>query len=120
MGYVGEGGRRARDFHGEWLRTGDLGSRDATGVFRFHGITKPMFTRNGFNVYPRELERVLESEPDIERATALALPDPVRENEIVLQIRLVAGSELSEDRVREICRARLAAYKQPARIEIES
>jgi long-chain acyl-CoA synthetase len=117
-GYLGEGGRRPEDFHGEWLRTGDLASRDKEGVFRFHGMLKPMFTRNGFNVYPRELERVLQSEPDIERAFVFALPDPHRENEIVLQVQLVDGSELAEEDVREICRARLAAYKQPGRVEI--
>jgi long-chain acyl-CoA synthetase len=117
-GYLGDQGRDASRFHGDWLRTGDLATRDAEGVFAFHGMVKPMFTRNGFNVYPRELERVLESEPDVERAAVLALPDPQRENEIVLQVQLVDGSELTEERIREICRNRLAAYKQPARVEL--
>ncbi len=117
-GYLGEDGRDPAGFFGEWLRTGDLATRDAEGVFHFHGMLKPMFTRNGFNVYPRELERVLESEPDVERATVLALPDPQRENEFVLQVKLAKGSTLEAEGVREICRARLAAYKQPSRVEV--
>ncbi|CAN5689084.1 long-chain-fatty-acid--CoA ligase LcfB [soil metagenome] len=118
-GYAGEGGRSDRDFHEEWFRTGDLASCDEEGIFRFHGMLKPMFTRNGFNVYPRELERVIQSEPDVEQARVLALPDAQRENEIVLQVKLVAGSEIEVEQIRGICRDRLAAYKQPGRIEIE-
>jgi acyl-CoA synthetase (AMP-forming)/AMP-acid ligase II len=77
-----------------------------------------MFTRNGFNVYPRELERVLRDDPRIAAVSACALPDPVRENEIVLGVRLAPGAELGEEEVKELCRERLAAYKQPARVEV--
>lgn len=118
-GYLGEEGRRPADFHGDWLRTGDLATADAEGLVRFCGILKPMFTRNGFNVYPRELQRVLETDPRIAGAGVYALPDAVRENEIVLFIRPAAGVELDEEAVRELCRARMASYKQPARIEFE-
>jgi len=118
-GYVGEGGRLPGDFWGDWFRTGDLASRSEEDVFRFHGMLKPMYTRNGYNVYPREVERVLLSEPDIERAEALALPDAQKENEIVLLVRLIPGSTLEEEDIRTICRERLASYKQPLRVEIE-
>jgi long-chain acyl-CoA synthetase len=118
-GYLGEGGRLPDDFWKDWFRTGDLASRCADDVFRFHGMLKPMYTRNGFNVYPREVERVLSSEPDIESAEVLALPDAQKENEIVMLIRLVSGSTLEEEDIRTICRERLASYKQPLRVEIE-
>lgn len=118
-GYAGEGGRLPRDFWGDWFRTGDLASRSEEDLFRFHGMLKAMYTRNGFNVYPREVERVLSSEPDIERAEVLALPDAQKENEIVVLVRLVPGSALEEDDIRTICRERLASYKQPLRVEIE-
>ncbi|HET8656126.1 MAG TPA: AMP-binding protein [Longimicrobiaceae bacterium] len=117
-GYLGEGGRQPDEFWGDWLRTGDLGSIDAEGVVRFRGVLKPMFTRNGFNVYPHEIERVLEADERIEHAEVLARPEPVRENEIVLRVVRASGAPLTDDEVREICRARLAAYKQPTRIRI--
>lgn len=118
LGYLGEPGRTARDFHGEWLRTGDLGSRESDGAIRFRGLIKPMFTRNGFNVYPREIQRVLEADPRIARAEVYALPDAAKENEIVLAVTPVPGAALGEDDVRALCQQTLAVYKQPGRVEI--
>lgn len=117
-GYLGDGGRCARDFHGDWLRTGDLGSEEADGRFRFRGVLKPMFTRNGYNVYPREIARVLEEDPRIARVTAFAVPDPAREADILVRVEVARGETLSEADVRELCRANLAAYKQPARVTV--
>jgi long-chain acyl-CoA synthetase len=118
LGYLGDGGRDPAEFHGDWLRTGDLGSRRPDGAVRFRGMLKPMFTRNGFNVYPREIERVLAGDPRIEGATVYAQPDPLRENDAVVVVRRRPGAVLTEDDVRELCRARLASYKQPTRVEI--
>ena len=98
-----------------WLRTGDLGTRDKEGYVRFVGLLKPMFTRSGFNVYPREIERVLEEDPRVARAVVTAQPDMARENEIVLEVE-AADPSLTTDDVKDLCRMRLAAYKQPGRI----
>lgn len=98
-----------------WLRTGDLGTRDEEGYVRFVGLLKPMFTRSGFNVYPREVERVLEEDPRVARAIVTAQPDRARENEVVLEVE-AADPSLALDDVKDLCRMRLAAYKQPGRI----
>jgi long-chain acyl-CoA synthetase len=119
-GYLNEPGRSPSDFHGDALRTGDLGTEEPDGAIRFRGFLKPMFTRNGFNIYPRELERVLTEHPHIRAARVCALPELARENEIVLFVEPAPGTELTEDQVREICVARLALYKQPGRIFIET
>jgi len=118
LGYIGDDGRNPRDFHDDWLRTGDLASRDPDGAFRYRGLLKPMFTRNGFNVYPAEVARALEADPRIERVTVAALPDAAKENEIVIEVLPAPDAVLDEDDVREVCRVRLAAFKQPARISI--
>ncbi len=99
---------------GGWLCTGDRGVRNADGTVSFAGLLKPMFTRNGFNVYPRELERVVGEMPGVARAEVRALPDPVRENDILLR---VAGA-VTEAAVRRWCEQRLSAYKQPGVVEI--
>ena len=99
-----------------WLRTGDLGLRRAGGAFVFRGITKPMFTRNGFNIYPREIESAVRELPGVESAVVTAVPDPAHENDIALA---VTGSA-SEAAIRGWCAERLSAYKQPATIEITS
>ncbi len=99
---------------GAWLCTGDRGVREADGSVRFLGLLKPMFTRNGFNVYPREIERVVGAMPRVTRVVVENRPDAVKENEVVLRIH----GMVSEDAVKRWCEERLSAYKQPSVIEI--
>jgi long-chain acyl-CoA synthetase len=118
-GYVGDDGRDPAHFWDDAFRTGDLGSADGDGAVRFRGVMKKMFTRGGFNVYPREVERALEQDPRVAEATVTAVPDPVKENDIVLTVVPAAGVDLDEAAVRAICRERLATYKQPGIVVIE-
>ena len=111
-GYVG--GRHGLPRRGDWLCSGDEGVREANGDVRFLGLLKPMFTRSGFNVYPRELEQVMAAMPGVTRAQVSALPDPMKENDIFLR---VTGSVLEDD-VKRWCEQHLSAYKQPGVIEI--
>jgi long-chain acyl-CoA synthetase len=111
-GYVGDAGGLGR--HGDWLRTGDRGVRNADGTFTFRGLAKPMFTRNGFNIYPREIERAVLELPGVRSAAVRAVPDPAREHDIALE---VAG-DVTADEVRRWCAARLSAYKQPSEVAV--
>lgn len=111
-GYLG--GHRGLPRRGEWLCTGDEGVRDADGSVRFLGLIKPMFTRNGFNVFPRELERIVGAMPGVTHVEVRALPDPFKENDILLRVR---GS-VTEENVKAWCSETLSAYKQPSVIEI--
>jgi long-chain acyl-CoA synthetase len=99
---------------GSWLCTGDRGVRHPDGSVSFRGVLKPMFTRNGFNVYPRELECAVLELSGVQRVEVQAAPDPVKENDIVLR---VAG-RVTEADVRRWCERRLSAYKQPSVVEI--
>ena len=120
-GYVNGGGSAApgtdrwaaglrRD--GRWLRTGDRGVRLPDGTFSFRGVIKPMFTRNGFNVYPREIERAVMALPNVRSVRVNAIPDPMRENDIGLEVE----GDVSVDEVKDWCAARLARYKRPSQI----
>lgn len=110
-GYVsrGEAGLAVRD---GWLATGDRGVRHPDGTFGFRGLYKEMFTRNGFNVYPREVEHAVGSLPGVTSVRAFPRPHPIRENDLIVE---VAG-DVDEAAVREWMAARLAAYKQPAEV----
>jgi long-chain acyl-CoA synthetase len=99
-----------------WLHTGDLGRRNADGTITFAGMVKPMFTRNGFNIYPREIESVIAGMPGVRAAIVRALPVAARENDIAVTIR---GS-VEASAVKAWCETRLSAYKQPSAIEIVS
>jgi long-chain acyl-CoA synthetase len=99
---------------GDWLRTGDRGVRADDGTVSFRGLIKPMFTRNGFNVYPRELERVVGAMPGVRGVRVIAVPDPLRENDIVLEVT----GEVTEADVKAWCEAQLAVYKRPSAIRL--
>ena len=111
-GYLG--GAIGLPRRGEWLCTGDEGARNADGTIGFVGVLKPMFTRNGFNVYPREIERVVGAMPGVARVEASPIPEPSRENDILLRV----WGSVTDTQVREWCESRISAYKQPTTIEI--
>jgi long-chain acyl-CoA synthetase len=113
-GYVRDGHLGLERRPGGWLRTGDLGSADADGYVTFRGLHKPMFTRNGFNIYPRELESAVRELPGVRAVAARALPEPARENDIALD---VAGDVTADD-VKRWCAERLSAYKQPSEVAV--
>ncbi len=100
----------ARD--GAWLRTGDRGVRHADGTVSFRGVIKPMFTRNGFNIYPREIERVVMLMPGVRAVRVRAIPEPIRENDIALEVE----GDVTVDDVKSWCDAHLASYKRPSEI----
>lgn len=115
-GYVSGGADGLQRTQDGWLHTGDLGKARADGGVAFRGLAKPMFTRNGFNVYPREIECVLAALPGAESVQVSALPDPSREHDIVVTVR----GQVTEGAVRAWCESRLSAYKQPSRIILTS
>src|SRR5262249_33295789 len=69
QGYV-SGGANGRPLHDGWLHSGDTGGRDADGRIAFARFLKPMFTRNGFNIYPHEIERAVREMPGVRDARA--------------------------------------------------
>ncbi len=112
-GYLrnGESGLSVRD---GWLGSGDRGVKDANGTVTFLGLIKDMFTRNGFNVYPKEIERVVGEMPDVRSVNCFAIPEPSRENDV----GIVVSGPVTEGNLRLWCESRLAVYKQPSVIRI--
>jgi long-chain acyl-CoA synthetase len=80
----------------------------------FRGVHKAMFTRSGFNVYPREIERVVARLDGVRTARVRAIPNAAREHDIGLEVE---GS-VTEDAVHRWCSDNLSAYKQPSVITI--
>ena len=112
-GYVG-GARDGLAVRDGWLHTGDLGVENGDGTVTFRGLCKPMFTRNGFNVYPREVELAIAELPGVRAVRVRAIPNPVRENDIGVEIE----GTVTEAEVRAWCEARLSAYKVPSEISV--
>ncbi|MDF0599648.1 AMP-binding protein [Psychromarinibacter sp. C21-152] len=101
-----------------WLKTGDVGRRDADGYLYVVDRIKDMFISGGENVYPAEVERVLHAHPAVLEAAVVGVPD-ARWGETGAAFLIARpGEALDTDALRAWCRARLAAYKVPARFRV--
>ncbi|HEY9306275.1 MAG TPA: AMP-binding protein [Microbacterium sp.] len=116
-GYLGDDGATARAMSGEWLRTGDLVSRDADGVFRVVDRLKDIFISGGENVAPAEVEYALCLHPLVEAAAVVGVPDEVWGERGVAFVVPVAGAALSSDELLAHARRNLAAFKVPVHVE---
>jgi long-chain acyl-CoA synthetase len=99
-----------------WLHTGDVGYLDDRGYLFLTDRIKDMIISGGANIYPREVEEVLHSHPDIHEASVFGVPDPKWGERVVAAVVRREGAELSADSVVEWCRAHLASYKKPSEI----
>ncbi|MGH9025532.1 MAG: class I adenylate-forming enzyme family protein [Acidimicrobiia bacterium] len=102
-----------------FLHTGDLGFIGADGNLRLVGRLKEMYLRGGYNVYPAEVEGVLADHPRVTRAAVVGVPDPVLgEVGVAFVVPEPDVSPPTGSELRDWCRARLADYKAPDRVEI--
>jgi fatty-acyl-CoA synthase len=100
-----------------WLHTGDLAVREPNGYFRITGRIKDMIIRGGENVYPREVEERLYQHPAIQDVQVVGVPDRKYGEEILACIKLRDGQTLTEEEVRQFCRAELARFKTPKYVQ---
>jgi fatty-acyl-CoA synthase len=104
-------------FQNEWLKTGDLVKQDQDGYFFVVGRKKDMFISGGENVYPVEVERVLNLHPKIAAAAVVGTKDSkwgeVGYAFLVLKESEVLSTSLTSDEIKSFCREHLASYKVP-------
>jgi acyl-CoA synthetase (AMP-forming)/AMP-acid ligase II len=96
-----------------WLATGDLGQRNPDGTYTIVGRSKEMYKSGGYNVYPREVENVIESHPQVDIAAVIGISDPVWQ-EVGIAYVLV-NDDLAVEALEAHCRENLANYKIPKR-----
>lgn len=101
-----------------WLHSGDVGLMQADGNVRLVGRMREMFKSGGYNIYPREVELVLEEHPAVAMAAVLGVPDPVWQEVGHAFVRRQPGRAAGEAELTAFCRDRLANYKIPKRITI--
>lgn len=96
-----------------FLHSGDLGAMDKNGYFKITGRIKEMIIRGGENVYPREIENFLLTNPAIQDAQVAGIPSPKYGEQIGAYIILKAGASLSEHDVISFCKGKISRYKVP-------
>jgi len=104
-------------FEDGWLKTGDLARRDADGFYFIVGRKKDMIVTGGLNVYPAEVERVLDSVPGITESAVIGVPDADWGEAVVAVLRVQPQTTLDTKAIDIACRAALAGYKVPKRFE---
>jgi long-chain acyl-CoA synthetase len=118
QGYWNAPEATAEALRGGELHTGDVGHLDEDGYLFVVDRIKDLIIRNGFNVYPRDVEDVLLSHPEITSAAVVGRPDPRTGEEVVAFVSVTPGSSLTPDRVQAYVKEHLSAAKYPREVRV--
>lgn len=97
----------------QWLHTGDLGSLDEDGFLTIKGRLKEMLISGGYNIYPVEVENLLQSHPKVKVAKVVPIPDKKMREVVGAILELQDDAICSEEEIIDYCRKRIANYKVP-------
>ncbi|HEY5986724.1 MAG TPA: long-chain fatty acid--CoA ligase [Streptosporangiaceae bacterium] len=100
-----------------WFRTGDIGAKDADGYLYVLDRKKDLIIRGGFNVYPRELEEVLLTHPEVSLAAVIGVPHHTHGEEVKAYVVRAPGATISETDLIAWSKHNMAAYKYPRIVE---
>ncbi len=117
-GYWNKPAETAEAMRRDGFRTGDVGFMDPAGWFFLVDRKKDMINAAGYKVWPREVEDVLYTHPAVREAAVVGVPDDYRGETVKAVVSLKPGAAATPDEIIAYCRARMAAYKYPRRLEI--
>ena len=106
-----------------WVYTGDLGIMDSDGFIYFRGRAKRMIISSGYNIYPGQLENILDACEDISMSCVIGVPDNYKMHAVKAFVVLKPGvppTEETKERIMEYCRERVAKYAMPREIEFRT
>ena len=118
LGYWNKPDETAQALRAGVYHSGDLGFLDARGDLYIRGRRNELILRGGANVYPAEVERVLQEHPAVAAAAVLGRPDPRLGQRVVAAVQLAAGAASSGEEIAAFARERLARYKVPEQIAL--
>jgi long-chain acyl-CoA synthetase len=99
-----------------YYRTGDVFRRDENGFFFFVGRADDMFVCGGENIYPGEVEKMLERHPGIHQAAVIPVPDELKGHKPIAFIVKAPGATLDEQAVKTYALANAPVYQHPRRV----
>jgi len=117
-GYLGRPAETAAVIVEGWLHTGDIGHLDAEGYLSLVGRSKEMIIRGGENIYPKEIEDVLASDPSVLEAAVIGVPDETWGEVVVAFVQSRPGSTIDIKELKARCVANLSGYKRPKTIHV--
>ncbi|GAA1939592.1 AMP-binding protein [Agromyces allii] len=116
-GYLGRPDASAEAVVDGWFRTGDLGTI-VDGIITIVDRKKDMIVRNGYNVYPTEVEAVMMRHPDVAMAAVFGVADDTRGQEVHAAVVALDGHEIDPEALIAFTRDRIAAYKYPRVVHV--
>jgi long-chain acyl-CoA synthetase len=125
LGYIGheEENRQTMQTHADghvWLHTGDLGRMDDEGFIYFSQRMKRMIVTSGYNVYPSQLENIIEGHPAVQRSCVIGVRDPLKMQRVKAFVVLKDNCPKDDDMKQSImkhCKQHIAKYALPSEIE---
>ena len=103
-----------------WVYTGDLGTMDKEGFIYFRGRAKRMIISSGYNVYPSQLENILDAHEFVQMSCVIGVPDPYKMQKVKAFVKLTPDVPANEETKKELmdyCRKHIAKYAMPYDIE---
>ncbi len=103
-----------------WVHTGDLGKMDEEGFVYFKGRAKRMIITSGYNVYPAQIENILDAHELVQMSCVIGVPDSYKMQKVKAFVKLAAGVEATEETRQAIldhCRRHVAKYAMPYDLE---
>ncbi len=103
-----------------WVYTGDLGIMDEQGFVFFKGRAKRMIVTSGYNVYPAQIENILDAHEKVQMSCVIGIPDEIKIQKVKAFVKLsadVAPSDAVKEEILEHCRKHVAKYAMPYDIE---
>ena len=116
IGYHNLPDETAKSLDNGWLDTGDILRRDEAGWFYFVGRVDDMFVTGGENIYPGDVETMLERHDDVMQAVVVPAPNALKAHVPHAFIVLRPGCTLTEDEVKQHALANAPAYAHPRRV----
>jgi long-chain acyl-CoA synthetase len=101
-----------------WLHTGDIGRRDDEGYIYIVDRKKDMIISGGFNIYPREVERVIEGHEGVRDVAVIGVPDAMWGEAVKAVVVLRPGARVTEAELIDLCKSHIASYKKPQSVDI--
>lgn len=117
-GYLNNHKETARAFWFDWFRTGDIGYIDEDGYVFIVDRLKDMVITGGENVYPREIEEILYTRPEIKECAVTGLPDREYGERVTAFCVLNNGHELDPEDLKQFLKEQLAGYKVPKEFRV--
>ncbi|MHB8829798.1 MAG: long-chain-fatty-acid--CoA ligase [Syntrophales bacterium] len=116
-GYYKDEAATAQVLRDGWLSTGDLARMDEDGYIFITGRKKRMIITSGFNVYPREVEDVLNLHPAVQESLVVGKEDLIRGETVKALVVKKPDAQIDERELLKHCRTYLSSYKAPREIE---